>query len=191
MKATEYSEKALRTEAPVDPIKTRIQDESLIRLVHACLGLGSDLEELSQATNPAHCQEEVGDMFWFLNLGYAGIGRIMPDSEAQPFPGVGVETTGACGTMRTLVAELQDVVKGRMFYGKTTWNGLDFETNVACILGALFDVLEDYCIIVLDKTVAEVQAANIAKLSARFPDKFTEAKALERDVAAEYDAMAR
>lgn len=84
--------------------------------------------------------------------------------------GIGVATEGG---------EFLDALKKHLFYGKP----LD-RTNLKEEIGDLFWYLAIACD-ELGTTFEEVQATNIAKLTARYPDKFTEDKAENRDLGAE------
>lgn len=84
--------------------------------------------------------------------------------------GVGLATEGG---------EFLDALKKHIFYGKA----LD-RTNLKEEIG---DILW-YCAIALDEldsSFEEVQMTNIAKLKARYPEKFTKAQAENRDLSAE------
>ncbi len=83
----------------------------------------------------------------------------------------------------TEAGELQDVIKKHLIYGKP----IDL-TNVMEECG---DVLW-YLALILHATgftMEEAMERNIAKLKARFPDGFTEEKALNRNLDAEADAL--
>lgn len=89
---------------------------------------------------------------------------------------------GAIG-LATEVGELQDAIKRAMFYGRPLDAG-----NVVEECG---DVLW-YLALVLQSagyTLEEAMAKNIAKLRARYPEKFTADAALNRDLAREAQAM--
>ena len=85
--------------------------------------------------------------------------------------------------MQTESAEMTDAIKKHIFYGKE----LD-EVN-------LFEEIGDqfwYCAIALNalgKTFEEAMQANIDKLSARYPDKFTEEAATNRDLDKEREIL--
>lgn len=75
--------------------------------------------------------------------------------------------------------EIQDQLKKAIFYGKP----LD-KVNLAEELGDVFwymAIMSD----ALGVSFAEIMAKNIAKLKARYGDKFTENAALHRDIPAE------
>jgi len=81
--------------------------------------------------------------------------------------------------LATEAAEFLDALKKHIFYGKE----LD-RVNLKEEIGDL----QWYCAIALDEldsTFEEVQDTNIAKLKARYPDKFTEERAEVRDLPAE------
>jgi len=81
--------------------------------------------------------------------------------------------------LETEVGELQDALKKHIFYGKP----LD-KVNLAEEIG---DQLW-YCAILLDvlgTSFEKVMETNIAKLRARYGEKFTEAAALKRDLKTE------
>jgi NTP pyrophosphatase (non-canonical NTP hydrolase) len=115
-----YIEKAIKTESKdFGKISNRLQDESMIRLSHA---------------------------------------------------GVGLVTESA---------EFLDALKKAIYYGK--------ELDKVNLTEEIGDILW-YCAIALDEVGAsfeEVMEKNIAKLEARYPEKFTEEKAENRDLEVE------
>ena len=85
----------------------------------------------------------------------------------------------AASGLCTEAGEIQDVVKRAKFYGTP----ID-DTN---LLEEVGDILW-YCALLckyLGTTIAEAQAVNIAKLTKRYPEKFTQLDAQERDLDAE------
>lgn len=119
-----YIEKAIKTESKdFDKISNRLQDKSMIRLLHGGMGLATES------------------------------------------------------------AEFLDALKKAIYYGKE----LD-KVNLAEEMG---DILW-YCAIILDElgvSFEEVMEKNIAKLEARYPEKFTEEKAKNRDLKTERDIL--
>lgn len=115
-----YIEKAIKTESKdFDKISNRLQDKSMIRLLHTGMGLATES------------------------------------------------------------AEFLDALKKAIYYGKE----LD-KVNLAEEMG---DILW-YCATALDElgvSFEEVMEKNIAKLEARYPEKFTEEKAENRDLEVE------
>lgn len=85
---------------------------------------------------------------------------------------------GAMG-LCTEAGELQDQLKKHIFYGKP----LDI-VNIAEECGDLFWYLAE-TLTAIDQKFVDVMQRNIDKLRARYPEKFTEEKALNRDLDAE------
>lgn len=85
--------------------------------------------------------------------------------------------------LATESGELLDAIKKCVFYGKP----LDV-VNVKEELGDLLWYLAVACH-ATGTTIDEVGALNIAKLKARYPDRFTEAKANERDTDHEREVL--
>jgi len=81
--------------------------------------------------------------------------------------------------MVTEVGELADVYKRKLAYGKAE----DF-TNVKEEIGDLMWYVVNFCNL-HGFDLEDILATNIAKLKARFPDKFDADKALTRDLEAE------
>lgn len=127
MNPNDYIKNALVTEARNEmmkgDIKTRLQNEGTIRLLHAFLGL------------------------------------------------------------ETETAELQDVLKKHLFYGKPIdrVNLKEEAGDILWYLAVLFDELE--------VSFEEVMETNINKLKARYGEKFTERAALERNLEKEYEVL--
>lgn len=85
---------------------------------------------------------------------------------------------GAIG-LCTEVGEFQDAIKKHVFYGS--------ELDKVNLKEEISDIFW-YCAILCDElgtTFEEVQEVNIAKLKARYPDKFDSEKALNRDLETE------
>jgi len=81
--------------------------------------------------------------------------------------------------MVTEVAELADVYKKNMAYGKP----LDL-VNVQEELGDLFFYIVNFSIL-NNFDLEKILQVNIDKLKARYPEKFTQEKAIKRDLAKE------
>jgi NTP pyrophosphatase (non-canonical NTP hydrolase) len=93
-----------------------------------------------------------------------------------------VDTIRLCHAMIGLcteAGEFQDAVKKSLFYGKT----LD-RTNLAEELGDIMWYVAIACD-TLGVNLEDVMEKNIAKLKARYGDKFTEQAALNRDLETE------
>lgn len=84
----------------------------------------------------------------------------------------------------TEVGELQDAVKKHLFYGKD----LDL-TNLREEGGDLFWYLALLAAYLGESNFTSMLKLNIEKLKTRYPEKFTENKAVNRDVAAEREVL--
>lgn len=85
--------------------------------------------------------------------------------------------------MTTEVGEIADQIKKHIFYGKEYK-----KDNAAEELGDLLWYIALYCN-VSGFDLGEIMKANIEKLRARFPNKFTQEEALNRDTKAEMKAL--
>ena len=110
-----------------------------VRLIHASLGLVSDIDELSHATDCINMIEELGDITWFIANGAAGLGTTFerlhkcnggwdktdPELEENPIDisctqgVVEGEYRKHVKAMQQMAANFSDIVKKRVFYGAT------------------------------------------------------------------------
>lgn len=146
------------------------QNRTATRLLHAALGLCTEIEEFKVGTTKVNFVEEIGDVFWYLAIldDVISFSYSMPPHEAMgsmPF------------TVSYYVGEIQDVVKRHLFYG-TDVNKERIIMACHCICWHLEDEL-----IKGEHNLADAWTANIMKLEKRYPDKFFDAKAaIHRDV---------
>lgn len=146
------------------------QNRTATRLLHAALGLCTEIEEFKVGTTKVNFVEEIGDVFWYLAIldDVISFSYSMPPHEAMgsmPF------------TVSYYVGEIQDVVKRHLFYG-TDVNKERIIMACHCICWHLEDEL-----IKGGHNLADAWTANIIKLEKRYPDKFFDAKAaIHRDV---------
>ncbi len=171
-----YKAMALRTESVPDntfaklgSLQSRFHAEAT-RLLHAALGLCTEIEEFKVGTTKVNFIEEIGDVFWYLAIA----DDVFPWTAS--FSGYHNMETPAY-TVSYYVGEFQDAVKRHLFYGA--------EVNRGRIVDACHAIawhLEDE----LEKAgfeLGQAWAANIIKLEKRYPDKFFDAKAaIHRDV---------
>lgn len=177
-----YAKLALRTESiPINTFekvgsphmqayqRQSVQDTST-RLLHAALGLCTEIEEFKVGTTKVNFVEEIGDVFWYLAIidDLIIFSNSMPPHKAlaaMPF------------SVGYYVGEIQDVVKRHLFYG----TAIDADRIIKachCICWHLEDEL-----IKGGHNLADAWTANIIKLEKRYPDKFFDAKAaIHRDV---------
>jgi NTP pyrophosphatase (non-canonical NTP hydrolase) len=192
-----YIELAKRTESPVTPeLLERLCEYA--RPMHAMLGLMTEAGEFVSNIgyyginlDPGNRLEEIGDLYWYAGIMADALGiqeiRIPRPTRMIRYANNGrgqrvgrsafFELINACGN-------LFDVYKKTVFYGRALPNSEELET--------LFnDVLESLAKLCAwaGFTVEEVMEANIRKLRARYPEKFTELDAEERNIEAEMDAL--
>lgn len=179
----EYSALALRTLKPL----SQYDD-----LRHAALGMVSEIGEIAdlikakmvygKTIDPLSILEEVGDAYWFANLAAerAGLRFVELDTtnlDCSAFAGVCRATSGA-SEFAGLVCNSYSPRDDRPL---PTLSSLIALCSVSNGLSA---VLSAY-----DFTVAQALKANVAKLSTRYPDKYSDEYALIRDKEAERHAM--
>lgn len=179
MRICEYSKLALRTESEGHTITER--------LVHASLGLASEFAELMEPE--ADWLEEIGDMFWYLNLASDVCGTSLDelqheeyDADADPIMNVGTCAGMVC-----------DVAKRVMFY-KEAFDEVNKKGRVPkniCTITLtqikrdLFQLCEDN-----DFEVEDVLEANIKKLEVRYPKlRFCSDDAKNRNLVKEKEAL--
>jgi NTP pyrophosphatase (non-canonical NTP hydrolase) len=85
----------------------------------------------------------------------------------------------------TETGELQDMVKKNLAYGKP-FDRVNVKEECGDILWYLALSLD-----AVGYTMEDAMEANIAKLKKRYPDKFSSGNALNRDIAAEREALER
>lgn len=157
------------------------------RLLHAAMGLCTETAELYEVQNEQHELEELGDICWYLALAFDAVGSSFeqaPVFAAEEFHAfVRGEDPGEA--MVIYSTEVLDIVKKQIFYGR--------EADVLKIVDALTMiknvVIHGLDMADLDYSLEDIIEANMKKLKARYPDKFSEEAAINRDVKAEYAAM--
>lgn len=159
------------------------------RLLHAAMGLCTETAELFEIDNEQHQLEELGDICWYLALGLDAIGHsfeAVPLLETEDFLNkVRGEDPGQALVIYS--SDLLDMVKKQVFYGRE----IDATKAVDAFVMIKNVLIHGMVAIDLDYDIDAVVAANIKKLTARFPEKFSEDAANNRDVKAEYAAMNR
>lgn len=172
---TSYIEQATRTES-IDLFKV---DNP--RLLHAAIGAVTEVTELLLATDDVNVKEEMGDICWYVAIACdeLGIGfedfLVLADGERvedDPYKAM----LGGAG-------DALDTVKRSLFYG-IELDEAKFGQHFGTMLAALRILARDE-----GYDMTDLQAANIAKLSSRYPEKFTTEAAINRDVEAERGVM--
>lgn len=170
-----YITQAMRTNSTVVGVSPAVSPD----LLHATLGINSELHEYDMAKSWLNAIEELGDLCWFVALAAFDLG-------CDPFQkwDTYLDEHPDSMLLKEAVAEFLDLVKGAYAYNKP----LDIPR-----LHLLLDVMAGRIAKIIRSkskfTPDEVLAANIEKLRARFPEKFDTELALHRNVKQEAGAM--
>lgn len=195
MNPTEYLKNVLITKSSdYDAIKCRI-DPKMVDLLHAGLGWSSELSELVDATyvpnlddiDYVNIAEEIGDVSWYCSIAIDALG-LDPESVSL------YEKDAKWGNLRekdyehlrvTTAAivwasgEFNDLVKKSLFYGR------EFDLKKAERHLKSLSMAMAGAAVVCGTTMEKIRETNIAKLKARFAEKFTNAEALNRNLEVE------
>lgn len=146
------------------------RNEAATRLLHATMGVCTELAELIDGSGKVNFVEETGDVLWYLAIADDVIswnGAPVPRANKPPIYWLG---------------ELNDVLKRHLFYGKD----LDIQRLATAFCNIFLDLLDT--LNGQGFTVEQAMEANIRKLEKRFPEKmFTAQAAIHRDVDRELD----
>jgi hypothetical protein len=185
MTIEEYIKAAVRTESHPNKFLNNLVSPGLFgdtetkfkcRLLHGAIGLCTEVGELAEyfleGKPEENLKEELGDLLWYCAIIWDATDTVpfIPDGE-----------TSCIETLTSAIGNVQDVIKRSLFYGKD----LDLDRlldNVSRVY--------DYCLCTLDSFgLEETMEANIAKLKVRYPEKFTEECALNRNLEKEMEAL--
>ena len=154
--------------------------------VHGALGLASELREYRDAPDQRGRIEELGDLCWFIALcGQAvSLDPFIAPAEAsfEPLP-ARIDSDQATEQLDVVIAFLVDCAKAWHAYRKAP----SLERVEGCLWRAVN--LVEALAAMDDRSLVDLQEANIRKLRVRFPEKFEQARALTRDIDAEQDAL--
>lgn len=170
-----YIANAIKTES-IDNFKV---DEP--RLLHAALGIQTEITELMMATDGVNFKEELGDILWYVAV-FCDRFQVRFE-DLTPLADMETVEDDPFKAAFYFAGELIDQMKRMCFYGQEmseSYLGICVASVVACVEVFAAD---------LNLTMDEIKEANIAKLRRRFGEKFSEAAALNRDLAAEEEAL--
>lgn len=191
MNPKEYVKNVLVTEArDFAPLQERFSQIRNIRLLHGAIGLSSELSEIQEMTekprlDAVNLKEEMGDLFWYMGI---IVDELKLDPETvfkHNEKGAIVDFNGSVtlqaqvNGMVKAVGTAVDFLKKSVMYGKDL--NVDGVTNELIKL----DYYINYSLRLFGQTSESARERNIEKLRARYGEKFTEAAALERNLAAE------
>lgn len=198
MNPKEYVKNVLVTEArDFAPLQERFSQVRNIRLLHGALGLASELAEIRQMADQdvidaVNLKEEIGDVFWYMGI-------MVDELKADPDDVFNQSTiilakrddpeerremlNFLVNGMTIAIGEGIDLLKKSLMYGK--------ELNINGLIQKLKNV-NDYSeasLRLYGLTSESSRERNIEKLRARYGEKFTEAAALERNLAVEREIL--
>lgn len=148
-------------------------------LIHATLGLCDEHFEYHMAQSWLNAGEELGDFCWFIALAAHSL-KCDPFANAERYLARHPEAP----LLAEALHEFLTLVKKSYAYGAE----LPVE-RLQMLLAAMAGRIVAICFSKLDRSFDELLAANIAKLQARFPDKFEVDLALTRDLKQEAVAL--
>jgi len=144
------------------------------RIQHSLMGIVTELGELTDIfkrhiyygkdIDKEHLVEELGDLFWYLALGFEITSASVPEDNrltiTNPVCAIMTGLESITAFTRPFDVRIKQVYK--MAWQVATLQGLDYE---------------------------DILVKNLAKLRKRYGDSFDADRAINRDVAAEYEAM--
>ena len=167
-----YVTLALRTNSTVTGQNAEVTPD----LLHATLGLADELFEYNMSKSWLNAVEELGDLCWFVALAGHAI-------DHDPFNAPIVDLDKA-PTLADAVASFVGSVKKSYAYGK------ELDTlSLRYLLDVMVARVELIALNKAKRELSEVLDANIAKLQARYPEKFSQDAAIVRHVRTEAAAM--
>jgi len=168
-----------------------LNPQANLDLVHGSLGLINEFFELKEAVHKKdviNIKEEIGDSVWYICCMLNGLDLTFEDLEiAAPdvfIPAGDLAALKIAGVQHNdAIAGLSDTVKAYLMYNRTYtlehWVFLIKEVLIAIsVVAKVFGI-----------TMEEIMAANKAKLEARYPEKFSEECANNRDLSKEHKAL--
>lgn len=176
MTLSEYVKMALRTEGKCKQTGELFPQGQ--RLLHASLGFSSELAELIEGENYI---EELGDIFWYLNLAFDACGlhldRDDASVDADPVP---------MEDLPILFGKFADICKRHIFYGESlTEENKKGDIPLDLAKDKLQEILSDVYAIISDNDldIQEILEKNITKLERRYPNlRFEADHALDRNL---------
>lgn len=175
----EYIEKAIRTES-LDLFKV---DNP--RILHAVVGINTETGELLLADGDINEVEEVGDILWYIAVFAHEIEASFDELELLGRMEIDEQDLNidAIQTLLQMACDCLDLQKRALFYG-VPLDEVKLARKIGVILILLRKGLEGD-----GYTLEQAMEANIAKLTKRYPGKFTTEAAINRDVVSELEEL--
>lgn len=173
--------KAIQTISSSDLTYLQIIGDKL-NLSHMALGLASELGELANCVgtelkmkvDKVNLLEELGDIYWYVS-NYSNLRNIPLPENVK----IVIEKDLALDLMITSIADLVDLIKRFIAYNKDIEKAKELEIiyNIMCALKMFEEIY--------DLSGDEIRERNILKLKKRYPDRFSDILAINRDTIAE------
>ena len=147
-------------------------------LAHMVLGMNTEIVELGEAiqkSDAVNIQEELSDFLWY----FCNYQTFRGYSEFNNEEDNSVENLLGILKLYNSVSELQDLIKKFIAYNKQ----ID-ETNEKHLLNQIYNYILTFAYS-YNVNIEEGLEKNIAKLKARYPEKFDENLAINRDLETE------
>lgn len=132
------------------------------QLLHATVGMIGEWLEYKQSTSRANMLEELADFWFFYNAGAQVLGVAI--TTPSRFPAGRVQYALACQEIETIACEMLDVAKRAAIYRKGLEVTVTMRNVYSELAASIVCVIEHHGF-----TLTELEAANVAKLSKRYP----------------------
>jgi len=191
MNYIEYVKNVLRTESPKNPFTKEVEDLGLnYRLYHGILGINTEIGEILEAYDKSketgskldyvNLGEETGDILWYIGV-ISNVFGIEKELYSIEISDKNVDINHFPAKLEILANTLLDMTKKTMFYGKQLE-----EEKVKKLITEIFVLTNIYInslgIKVDSITFENVMDTNIKKLKKRYPEKFNDENAENRNL---------
>lgn len=192
MKWNEYlplAEKTLSTQFNCD-------EELSQKLLHSCIGSLTEIQEIlenyengilvTDLNKQGSVAEESADIFWYLSILFRELDIQIPENEDHSFILESFKVTKPFDLLLEFTKEnlkMLDILKKKIYYNK----GFNIELIKKLSIN-MFYLLNYYC----EKNntnVGNILDININKLKARYGDKFSSERAINRDLETEREIL--
>jgi hypothetical protein len=156
-------------------------DEKMQRVLHSVIGLATEIEELlinyTNSIDSINILEEIGDIEWYRSI----LWREYPELSKYTLNVVEKinDPYKTILEINVVILKLQDMIKKKIFYNK--------EINDELLINLSLELekkIYQY-IIFYNLNIEDVWERNIAKLKARYSEKFSSERAINRDLETE------
>jgi len=186
MNFKDYQQLALRTEmSTYDDVAERILIKNRLRLLHG-IYINSEIKELEDAINNSdqiNIMEEVGDCAWYINLMNDYFKVIEKKTINLDYVIEKPANLQDLTIIKQKVALIEDNFKKVVYYNKY----LDIDKNFIEPLQDLYNEFRNQFGDIWEIALLR----NIEKLKKRYPDKYQDEKANNRNLQAEYEVLKR